>query len=73
MLMLVGNELMIEIGYLMPTGRSVPESLLWNLADKRPFSFQQWSKSGDGCCWMVAVRMCHPWTGIRNLCQLATH
>jgi hypothetical protein len=47
MLDLVGNKRMV--GYLMPIGRTVPESLLRNLADERPFGFQQWSKTSDGC------------------------
>ena len=46
---LVGNIRMVETGYLMPIGRTVIESLLWNLADERPFRFQQWSKTSDGC------------------------
>jgi hypothetical protein len=50
-LALVCNKPMVGIGYLMPIGRSVLESLLWDLADGRPFGFQQWSESGDGCCW----------------------
>ena len=49
MLELVGNKRMAGIGYLMPIGRTVLESLLWNLADERSFGFQQWSKTGDGC------------------------
>ena len=32
----------------MPICRTVLESLQWNLADERPFGFQQWSKNGDG-------------------------
>ena len=56
MLELVGNKRMVETGYLMPIGRTVLESLLWNLADERSFGFQQWSKTGDGY-WMVVVKM----------------
>lgn len=40
---------MVEIGYLMPIGMTVLESILWNLADERLFGFQQWGKTGDGC------------------------
>ena len=39
----------LRVSYLMPIGRTVLESLLWNLADKRLFGLQQWRKTGDGC------------------------
>lgn len=44
----LGNGPM-EIGYLMPIGLSVPESLRGNLADERFFGFDQWSESSDRC------------------------
>jgi hypothetical protein len=56
---MVGNKRIVEASYLMPIGRTVLESLEWNLADERPFGFQQWGETGDGY-WMVLVKMSHP-------------
>ena len=53
MLELVVNKVMVEIGYLVPIGRTVLESLLWNLADERLLASNNGAKQA-----MAVIRYC---------------